>query len=198
MAARKSVVQIVALSLFLASRRLRRTSLEPCADPAGDQRRSIDLGRAAARFRELPARFREDGRKCRERAVRLLDVAASGGVTVISCLIRPKVQILYKLACEGRDAAIVAAALVAGDSGGRGGKPKAGAERVEGSVNGAQCGLHGAGVVAAWLGSERRVGEVRWSRSFGPFEGFDKVYSGCETTPSSSVWYLIIDDDAVS
>ena len=39
---------------------------------------------------------------------------------------------------------------------------------------------------------------VRWSRSFGPFEGFDKVYSGCETTPSSSVWYLIIDDDAVS
>ena len=36
---------------------------------------------------------------------------------------------------------------------------------------------------------------VRWSRSFGPFEGFVKVYSGCETTPSSSVWYLIIDDD---
>ena len=37
--------------------------------------------------------------------------------------------------------------------------------------------------------------EVRWSRSFGPFKGFVKVYSGCETTPSSSVWYLIIDDD---
>ncbi len=36
---------------------------------------------------------------------------------------------------------------------------------------------------------------LRWSRSFGPFEGFVKVYSGCETTPSSSVWYLIIDDD---
>ena len=41
-------------------------------------------------------------------------------------------------------------------------------------------------------GTDRRV---RWSRSFGPFEGFVKVYSGCETTPSSSVWYLIIDDD---
>ena len=40
--------------------------------------------------------------------------------------------------------------------------------------------------------------KLRWSRSFGPFEGFVKVYSGCETTPSSSVWYLIIDDDAVS
>ena len=36
---------------------------------------------------------------------------------------------------------------------------------------------------------------VRWSRSFGPFEGLVKVYSGCKTTPSSSVWYLIIDDD---
>ena len=39
------------------------------------------------------------------------------------------------------------------------------------------------------------IRELRWSRSFGPFEGFVKVYSGCETTPSSSVWYLIIDDD---
>ena len=38
-------------------------------------------------------------------------------------------------------------------------------------------------------------GALRWSRSFGPFEGFVKVYSGCKTTPSSSVWYLIIDDD---
>ena len=37
--------------------------------------------------------------------------------------------------------------------------------------------------------------KLRWSRSFGPFEGFVKVYSGCETKPSSSVWYLIIDDD---
>lgn len=83
MAARESVVQVVALSLFLAGRRLRRTLLEPCADPAGDQRRGIDLARAAARFRELPARFREEGRKCRERAVRLLDVAAAGGVTVV-------------------------------------------------------------------------------------------------------------------
>ena len=48
--------------------------------------------------------------------------------------------------------------------------------------------------------SSRRVArrleeDVRWSRSFGPFEGFVKVYSGCKTTPSSSVWYLIIDDD---
>ena len=41
----------------------------------------------------------------------------------------------------------------------------------------------------------RRRRDLRWSRSFGPFEGFVKVYSGCETTPSSSVWYLIIDDD---
>ena len=39
------------------------------------------------------------------------------------------------------------------------------------------------------------MSRLRWSRSFGPFEGFVKVYSGCETTPSSSVWYLIIDDD---
>ena len=29
---------------------------------------------------------------------------------------------------------------------------------------------------------------LRWSRSFGPFEGFAKVYPGCETTPSSPVW----------
>ena len=43
-------------------------------------------------------------------------------------------------------------------------------------------------------GQQGRRG-LRWSRSFGPFEGFVKVYSGCETTPSSSVWYLIIDDD---
>ena len=40
-----------------------------------------------------------------------------------------------------------------------------------------------------------RLRVVRWSRSFGPFEGLVKVYSGCKTTPSSSVWYLIIDDD---
>ena len=36
---------------------------------------------------------------------------------------------------------------------------------------------------------------MRWSRSFGPLEGFVKVYSGSEITPSSSVWYLMIDDD---
>ena len=41
----------------------------------------------------------------------------------------------------------------------------------------------------------RSTGRLRWSRSFGSFEGFVKLYSGCETTPSSSVRYLSIDDD---
>ena len=45
------------------------------------------------------------------------------------------------------------------------------------------------------LASENASQVILGSRSFGPFEGFVKVYSGCETTPSSSVWYLIIDDD---
>ncbi len=40
----------------------------------------------------------------------------------------------------------------------------------------------------AALEGYQRTGDLRWSRSFGPFEGFAKVYSGCETMPSSSVW----------
>ena len=50
---------------------------------------------------------------------------------------------------------------VAGDSGGRGGESERGAERVEGSVDGAQGGFHGAGVLATWRGSQGRVGEDR-------------------------------------
>ena len=38
---------------------------------------------------------------------------------------------------------------------------------------------------------------VRWSRSFGQLEGFVKVYSGSEITSSSSVWYLMIDDEVL-
>ena len=36
---------------------------------------------------------------------------------------------------------------------------------------------------------------LRWSRWFGPLEGFVKVCSGSEITPSSSVSCLVIDDD---
>ena len=77
------VVETVALSLLLARARFRRALLDPCPDAAGDQRRGVDLPRAADRFRDLPARLREDGRRCRERAARLLDVAASRGIEAI-------------------------------------------------------------------------------------------------------------------
>ncbi len=83
MTARESLVEAVALSLFLTRRRLRAALLGSPADAAGDQRRGVDLPRAAARFRDLPAHLREDGRHCRERAVRALNAAASGGVEVL-------------------------------------------------------------------------------------------------------------------
>ena len=84
MGACENDVEVVALSLFLARRRLRRALLDSGADAAGDQRRGVDLPRAAARFRELPARLREHRRYCREHAVRLLDSAAAGGIEAIA------------------------------------------------------------------------------------------------------------------
>ena len=36
------------------------------------------------------------------------------------------------------------------------------------------------------LGRGCPLGQVKWSRLFGQFEGFAKVYPGCEVTPSSS------------
>ena len=83
MTAPDNVVEIVALSLFLARAPFREALREPCPDVAGDQRRDVDLASAAARFRELPAHLREDGRRSRERAVRLLDVAARRGMEAI-------------------------------------------------------------------------------------------------------------------
>ena len=84
MKARENVVEVVALSLFLARRRLRKALLDSCTDSGGDQRREVDLPRAAARFRELPPYLREDGRNCRERAVRLVAIAASGGIEAVA------------------------------------------------------------------------------------------------------------------
>ena len=84
MKARENVVEAVALSLFLARRRLRKALLDSCTDSGGDQRREVDLPRAAARFRELPPYLREDGRNCRERAVRLVAIAASGGIEAVA------------------------------------------------------------------------------------------------------------------
>ena len=83
MTASGNVVETVALSLFLSRARFRRALLEPCADAAGDQRRGVDLPRAADRFRDPPARVREDVRRCRERAARLVDVAASGDIEAL-------------------------------------------------------------------------------------------------------------------
>lgn len=83
MTARDSIVETVALSLFLTRARFREALRERCADAAGDQRRSLDLSRAAARFLELPAPLREAARRCRERAGRLLDDAARAGIEAI-------------------------------------------------------------------------------------------------------------------
>ena len=76
----EALVEEVALSLFLARRRLRRALLESPPGGDDDQRRDVDLQRAAARFRDLPAHLRENGRRCRARALRLLDAAAAGGI----------------------------------------------------------------------------------------------------------------------
>ena len=43
--------------------------------------------------------------------------------------------------------------------------------------------------------TQSEFARLRWSRWFGPLEGFVKVYSGSEITPSSSVSSLVIDDD---
>jgi DNA processing protein len=83
MTVRENLLETVALSLFLARARSRRVLLEQRAEVEGDQRRGVDLPRAAARFRELPAGLREHGRRCRERAARLLDAAACGGIEAI-------------------------------------------------------------------------------------------------------------------
>lgn len=80
MTATETLVEEVALSLFLGRKRLRRALLESPPGRGDDQRRDIDLQRAAARFRDLPAHLREDGRRCRARALRLLDAAAAGGI----------------------------------------------------------------------------------------------------------------------
>ncbi len=80
MTAGETLVDEVALSLFLVRRRLRSALLRSCADEPADQRRSLDLPRAAARFRDLPAHLREEGRRCRARAGRLLDAAAAAGI----------------------------------------------------------------------------------------------------------------------
>ena len=84
MTAPDDLVETVALSLFLSRARLRRALLAPAAEEdAGDQRRDVDLPAAAARLRELPAGLREDGRRCRERAARLLDRAARRGIEAL-------------------------------------------------------------------------------------------------------------------
>ena len=41
-------------------------------------------------------------------------------------------------------------------------------------------------VAPVGLGMKKGLGVLKWSRLFGQLEGFDKVYSGCEVTPSSS------------
>lgn len=83
MTARDLLVEVVAFSLFVARKRFRSAVLQSCEDAAGDQRRTLDLQAATARFRDLPAVFREHGRHCRDRAVRLLDIAASRGIEAI-------------------------------------------------------------------------------------------------------------------
>ncbi len=80
MAARETLVEEVALSLFLVRKRLRRALLETPPGGDDDQRRDVDLQTAATRFRDLPAHLHEDGRRCRARARRLLDAAAGGGI----------------------------------------------------------------------------------------------------------------------
>lgn len=80
MTARETLVEMVALSLFLVRKRLCRALLESPPGGGDDQRRGVDLQTAAARFRDLPAHLREEGRRCRARALRLLDAAAAAGI----------------------------------------------------------------------------------------------------------------------
>ena len=67
MTAEETLVDEVALALFLGRKRLRRALVESSTGGGDDQRRGIDL--PAARFRDLPAYLREDGRRCRARAL---------------------------------------------------------------------------------------------------------------------------------
>lgn len=78
-----TLVDEVALALFLERKRFRSALLGTDPDEAGDQRRNIDLPLAAARFRNLPAGLREHGRRCRERARQSLDAAAAAGIEAI-------------------------------------------------------------------------------------------------------------------
>ena len=80
MTARETLVEMVALSLFLVRKRLCRALLESPPGGGDDQRRGVDLQTAAARFRDLPAHLREEGRRCRARALGLLDAAAAAGI----------------------------------------------------------------------------------------------------------------------
>ena len=80
MTAEETLVDEVALALFLGRKRLRRALVESSTGGGDDQRRGIDLPEAAARFRDLPAYLREDGRRCRARALQSLDAAASRGI----------------------------------------------------------------------------------------------------------------------
>ena len=80
MIARATLVEVVALSLFLVRKRLCRALLESPPGGGDDQRRGVDLQTAAARFRDLPAHLRAEGRRCRARALRLLDAAAAAGI----------------------------------------------------------------------------------------------------------------------
>ena len=174
---RENVVEVVALALFLSRRRLRRALLDSFADPAGDQRREVDLPRAAARFRDLPAHLREDGRDCLERAARLLDTAATGGIEAIgwsdprypeqlavlddqppvvwlkgdpAMLARPSVAIVGSRAASPY--AVAVAERLAGDVSGRGVAVVSGCARgVDAAAH--RGALHGEGATIAVLGS---------------------------------------------
>lgn len=172
------LVETVALSLFLARARLRRGLLDPgVQEDGGDQRRGVDMPAAAARLRELPASLREDGRRCRERAARLLDRAARGGIEAIgwrdaryprqlaalddrpavvwlkgdpAALARPSVAIVGSRAASPY--AVAVAERLAGDLGGRG------VAVVSGCARGVDAAAHrgalgGEGATTAVLGS---------------------------------------------
>ena len=79
-----SVIETVALSLFLTDTRLRRALLGCCpAADAADQRRYPGLDRLAARFGDTPGDLRADAREMRERADCLLTVASRLGISVV-------------------------------------------------------------------------------------------------------------------
>ena len=84
---RESLVEAVALSLFLTRTRLRGALLDhdaAVAVHADDQRRGVDLARLSGRLRDLPAHLADDGRACRARAARFLETAAAGGIVAVA------------------------------------------------------------------------------------------------------------------